>query len=84
MWRFLQYAQQADTFTTSAVVKAMGPAVGVSLCATVGFFLYTSGPEPVGGWALILQAAGVLFATWSVVLVLQFKQLKRGLKILGK
>lgn len=83
LWRFLQYARQADTFQTRNVVTALAPAVGVSICSMIGFYVYNQTQGDVGGLDRIMQAAAVLVVTWVIVLALQFKELKRGLKILG-
>lgn len=84
MIRYLNYARQADPLSRRTAIMAMAPALAVSLIATITIYLWNRLQGPFGGWLMLIQAAGVLFVTWGILIAVQYKSLREGVAILGK
>lgn len=83
LYRYLSYAQRADTFKMRDPLLAMLPALTVTVIGAALLYLWHNLHAPESGPMLLLQSAVMLLLTWGVIGVLQYKTVKRGLAILG-
>jgi len=83
LYRYLSYAQRADTFKMRDPLLAMLPALTVTVIGAALLYLWHNLHAPESGPMLLLQSAIMLLLTWGVIGALQYKTVKRGLAILG-
>lgn len=83
LYRYLSFAQRADSFNMRDPILAMLPSLTVTVLAAAALYLWHNLHAPESGLMLLAQTGVMLCVAWGVIGALQFKQVKRGLAILG-